>query len=112
MNQVMRISLKDESRALIYVTDYTARNDLTPIAATADWTRGIEHEKIAKVAIFNSQVDVARGLSVGDFIAIRHLRLKRTSSGTVAGIIGGDERLIFKLDPRNSGHEHLPALLK
>ena len=102
---MLRISPKGDERALLYVTDYTPRNDLSFIAATADWTRGIEHEKILKVALFNAQAKAVESLRDGDFIAIRKMRLKAAIGGTLSGLLGGEERLIFKLDPRTTGNE-------
>lgn len=99
-------------RALMYVTDYTSRSDLGPKPATADWTRRIDHDRILKVALFNAQVKVAQGLHEGDVIAIRNMRLKGVHGGAIAGRIGGEERLIFKLNPQNSGNEHCIALLR
>ena len=97
---------------MLYVTDYTPRTDMAPVAATSGWTRGIDHECILKVAVFNAQYKAAEGLREGDIIAIRNMRLKPVAGGVVAGRIGGEERLIFKLDPRSTGNEHCIALLK
>lgn len=109
--QVLRVSLKDETQGFVFVTDYTSRPDMSPIAATADWTRGIEHEKILKVGVYNAQYKVAQGLRDGDIISIRNMRMKTLARGLVAGRIGTEERLIYKLDPRNTGNEHCIALL-
>ncbi|KAI0086229.1 hypothetical protein BDY19DRAFT_962069 [Irpex rosettiformis] len=109
--EVLRISPKGD-RALLYVTDYTPRNDLSFIAATADWTRGIEHDKILKVALYNAQAKAAESLRDGDIIAIRKMRLKALVNGSLSGILGGEERLIFKLDSRNTGNEYCIELLQ
>ena len=82
------------------------------IAATADWTRNLDHDCILKVALFNAQVKVAEGLHDGDFIAIRKLRLKATVNGAISGLLGGEERLIYKLDPRSTGNEHCINLMR
>ncbi len=109
--QILRISPKDD-RALIYVTDYTPRPDLSFIAATADWTRGIPHDRILKVALLQAQAKAAEAFRAGDFVSIRKMRLKAVLGGALSGLLGGEERLLFKLDPVNTGNEDCLALLE
>ena len=85
---------------------------LVALPAAADWTRGIEHDRILKIALSNEQVKLAGSLREGDFVAIRCMRLKTVAGGTLAGKLGGSERLIYKLDPKNTGNEHCLELLK
>lgn len=82
------------------------------IAATADWTRNIDHGCILKVALFSKQVDAAAGLREGDFVAIRKMRLKQVAGVQLSGMLGGEERLIYKLDPRTTGNEECLALMR
>ncbi|KAI0683714.1 hypothetical protein BC835DRAFT_1423045 [Cytidiella melzeri] len=109
--EVLRISPKGD-KALLYVTDYTSRSDLSFIPETAEWTRNIDHNAIVKVAVYNAQAKAAEGLTGGDIIAIRKMRLKSTANGALSGILGGDERLIYKLDPKTTGNEHCIELVR
>lgn len=94
------------------MTDYTSRQDLVPIAATASWTKDIESNRIVRVALFNGQVKIAEALREGDIIAIRNLRLKAfADSKNVSGMVGGEDRLIHKLDPNTTGNDECIALL-
>lgn len=94
------------------MTDYTSRQDLVPIAATAAWTKDIESNRIVRVALVNSQVKIAEALREGDIIAIRNLRLKAFADNkNVSGLVGGEDRLIHKLDPNTTGNDECIALL-
>ena len=104
---------KDTAKALLFVTDYTSRTDLAPVAATAEWTHGINADRILKIALSDEQAKAAEDLHPGDVIAVRNLRLKALAGGRdVAGVLGGHDRLIFKLQPQNSGNENCLALMK
>ncbi|KAI0345219.1 hypothetical protein BDW22DRAFT_1354123 [Trametopsis cervina] len=109
--EVVRISVKND-RKLLYVTDYTPRSDNCMISPTADWTRGIDQNLIVKVGLYSEQMKAVEALQDGDFISIRKMRLKSIANGTVGGMLGGEERLIYKLDPRTTGNEHCLALLE
>jgi hypothetical protein len=98
---------------LLFVTDYTSRRDLAPVAATAEWTHGLGADRILKIALYDEQAKAVENLRPGDVIAVRNLRLKALAGGRdVAGTIGGYERLIFKLQPQNTGNENCMALMK
>lgn len=95
------------------MTDYTSRTDLAPLAATAEWAHGIGASRILKIALTDAQAQVAAGLEPGDVVAIRNLRLKALAGGKdVAGVLGGAERLIFKLNAQTTGSEACLALLR
>ena len=49
---------KDTGKALLFVTDYTSRTDLAPVAATAEWTHGITADRILKIALSDEAVEV------------------------------------------------------
>lgn len=107
------MSKKDDDRALLFATDYTSRTDLAPIAATADWTRGVSADRIVKIGLQDEQTKAAGELRAGDVVAVRNLRLKAIAEGrNVAGVLGGFDRLIFKLNPVNSGNEECLALMR
>lgn len=67
-----------------------------------------------KIALFGTSADTAQSLCGGDYIGIRKLRLKSAKSGgqAVSGRLSGDEELIFKLNPANSGNGNLVTLLR
>lgn len=110
----MYVKKKDEERTLAWVTDYTSRTDLAPIDATADWKRGINDDRILKLALYDEQAKVTSDLQPGDVVALRNLRLKSLTSGkpSVTGLLGGFERLIYKLNPQTTGDEGCIALLR
>ncbi len=110
--QVLYISLKDNERAFIYVTDYTFRPDLAPIPATAEWVRDVDPDRIVKIALFQDQAETAKALKAGDIIAVRNVRLKQGLKNKVTGYLGGTERLIFKLQPNETGNVDCLELIK
>ena len=95
----------------MYVTDYTARKDLAPVPATSLWTRDLGDDQIVKILVTETPAEVAKTLAEGDYIAMRKVRLK-AASNCVSGRLGGDEQLIFKLKPEESGNTNLVALLR
>ncbi|KAH9945797.1 uncharacterized protein BXZ73DRAFT_37305 [Epithele typhae] len=106
--EVVHLSLSNSS--VIYVTDYTSRSDLVPIAAhiASESLAG----RVVRINLFDAQAEVAQGLAAGDFISIRNLRLKTTGSPFLSGKLGGPQRLIRKLNPKAKGNAELQALLK
>ncbi|PSR77622.1 hypothetical protein PHLCEN_2v7812 [Hermanssonia centrifuga] len=110
--EVLYISLKDNERAFIYVTDYTFRPDLAPIPATAEWVRDVDPDRIVKIALFQDQAETAKALKAGDIIAVRNVRLKQGLKAKVTGYLGGSERLIFKLQPNETGNVDCLELIK
>ncbi|KAI0636607.1 hypothetical protein C8Q77DRAFT_1276525 [Trametes polyzona] len=108
--EVVHISPKDDF-TYFYVTDYTTRPDLVPVAASIA-PPALENY-VVRVELRDTQVDTARNLDPGDFVAIRNLRLRPSGGGTLlCGRLGGDQRLITKLNPKASGNAELRALLK
>lgn len=66
-----------------------------------------------RVELRDAQVDIAKNLEAGDFVAIRNLRLRPSGGGTLlAGRLGGDQRLITKLNSKATGNTDLRALLR
>ncbi|THH29587.1 hypothetical protein EUX98_g4596 [Antrodiella citrinella] len=112
--QLLAISAK-EDRKYIYVTDYTSRPDLAPVYIDSQVTHLIGVDRIVKITLFDEQSKVAEGLELGNYISIKNLRLKPSLpgvDGNIAGRLGGNERLICKLQPQNSGNEELIELLQ
>ncbi|KAL1944803.1 hypothetical protein VTO73DRAFT_3233 [Trametes versicolor] len=107
--EVVHVSPKDDFTYL-YVTDYTSRTDLVPVSASiAPETLA---DRVVRVELRDAQVDIAKSLEAGDFVAIRNLRLRPSGGGTLlAGRLGGDQRLITKLNPKSTGNADLRALL-
>lgn len=78
-------------------------------------TRVLENNQILKIALFDEQAKLAAELNAGDYIAIKNLRLRPARAGAdgdLVGRLGGDERLIFKLQPKVSANEDLQELLE
>lgn len=95
---------------MLYVTDYTTRDELAPIAATIGPT-GLT-DAIVKIFLFDKQAETANDIKPKDFIGIRNLRLKKDPQlDHLSGRLGGSQRLITKLHP-NSGSDELNALLR
>ena len=110
--QVLHVSVK-EDRAFIYVTDYTQRDDLSEIPATATWTHNIPDNRIVKILLTGHALKTVRTIGSEDYVALRKVRLKSAGSGRqVSGRLSGDEQLIFKLDPKESGNRNLAFLTK
>lgn len=104
------MSFKD-TYTYLYVTDYTSRSDLSPVAATTPEFRGLE-DRVLKVAVFDAQIETAKNLELGDFILIRNLRLKPSgTSRRLVGRLAGNQRYITKLQP-DARNEELKDLLR
>ncbi len=107
---MVHISPKDDF-TYIYVTDYTARTDLVPVSASI--ASSTLADRVVRVELRDAQVDSAKNLEAGDFVAVRNLRLRPSGGGTLlAGRLGGDQRLITKLNPKANGNADLRALLR
>lgn len=93
------------------MTDYTARTDLVPISPAI--ASGDLVERVVRVSLNDAQVELANALEAGDYIAIRNLRLRPAGSGSLlCGRLGGEQRLITKLNPRATGNKELKELLR
>ncbi|GJE87059.1 hypothetical protein PsYK624_031420 [Phanerochaete sordida] len=110
--EVLLVKQKEATRTLMWVTDYTTRADLAPIASTAaEHAHGLPTERILKVALTDEQAGVGAALAPGDVVAVRKLRLKGARGRDVAGVLSGSERLVHKLNPQTTGSEECLALL-
>ncbi|PIL24317.1 hypothetical protein GSI_14070 [Ganoderma sinense ZZ0214-1] len=108
--EVVSISSKDDY-SYLYVTDYTARTDLVPVSPAI--ASGDLAERVVRVSLNDAQVDLGRALDAGDYIAIRNLRLRPAGSGSLlCGRLGGEQRLITKVNPRATGNKELRELLR
>ncbi|EJF66176.1 hypothetical protein DICSQDRAFT_132309 [Dichomitus squalens LYAD-421 SS1] len=108
--EVICISAKDDF-SYLYVTDYTARPDLVPVAATI--ASGALAERVVRISLNDAQIEVGKSLETGDFVAIRNLRLRPSNGGTLlSGRLGGQHRLITKLNPKSTSNIELRALLR
>ena len=104
------ISAKD-GFTYLYVTDYTARPDLVPVSAAI--ASGALAERVVRVSLNDEQIEIGKSLEVGDFIAIRNLRLRASNGGTfLSGRLGGHQRLITKLNPKSTANVELRELLR
>ncbi|TFY82565.1 hypothetical protein EWM64_g1453 [Hericium alpestre] len=94
----------------IYVTDYTARDDLKS-PPVEDWSRELAG-RILKVELRDGHNEMAKQMPAGSFFTINNLKLQ-TKGGhpRLIGHLGGHDRLLDKLNP-NSDNERLVALLK
>lgn len=109
--QVLHVSPKDE-RTYLYVTDYTSRTDLAVVDMSAPIFQGLQ-DRVVKIALFNGQATTGNNLAPGDLVLIRNLRLK-SFGGTkkLSGRLGGDARLINKLQAKTANNLELTALLR
>lgn len=70
-------------------------------------------DKILKVELRDEQARTAISLKPGDYVGLRNMRLKLTDlKKEVIGRIAGNERLIHKLNPNDTGNEDFIALLQ
>lgn len=116
MLQIISMSHKDD-RVYIYVTDYTSRSDLAPIYIDPPTDVSVPTNSVVKVLLLDGQATTAKTLEPGDFVSVRNLRLKGSNRAdgvedNLSGKLGGDQRLIFKLQPQGTGNEDLLALLR
>ncbi|KAA1469424.1 hypothetical protein DENSPDRAFT_603066 [Dentipellis sp. KUC8613] len=96
----------------VFVTDYTTRNDLAA-CPSEDWSRNLAN-RIVKVELRDGQSDFAKKMDRGSFFKIQNLRLrerKMAGTGKLVGYLGGNDRLIMKLNPNNEENKELAALL-
>lgn len=109
--EVLHVSPKDE-RTYLYVTDYTSRTDLAVVDMSAPIFQGLQ-DRVVKIALFNGQATTGNNLAPGDLVLIRNLRLK-SFGGTkkLSGRLGGDARLINKLQAKTANNLELTALLR
>ncbi|KAI0780559.1 hypothetical protein BD413DRAFT_5316 [Trametes elegans] len=107
--QVVHLSPKDDYTYL-YVTDYTARTDIVPVSASI--APPTFADRVLRVELKDAQVDIAKMLMAGDYVVLRNLRLRPSGgSNLLSGRLGGDQRLITKLNPKANGNAELRALL-
>ncbi|KAI0807789.1 hypothetical protein C8Q74DRAFT_1322450 [Fomes fomentarius] len=108
--EVVHISPK-EDYSYLYMTDYTTRPDLVPVSTTI-----VSHappDGIVRVSLKDAQAETGKNLVIGDFVAIRNLRLRGSGSDNqLSGHLGGDQRLISRLNPKATGNGELRALLR
>ncbi len=96
----------------IYVTDYTANQCLESLRPNKPWAQGL-NGYIVKIFLSEEQQNVTEAAVAGSFYCIRKLRLKHSQvDGHVRGVLGGNERLIVKLNPNKTDNEHLNGLLR
>lgn len=95
----------------MYVTDYTTRPDLVPVS-TIIGSRA-PPDGVVRISLHNAQAETAKNLEIGDFIAIRNLRLRGSGSDSqLCGRLGGDQRLISRLNLNATGNVESRALLR
>ncbi|TFK94811.1 hypothetical protein K466DRAFT_508902 [Polyporus arcularius HHB13444] len=109
--EVVHVSPRD-GFLYLYVTDYTTRPDLVTVSPSIV-TPTASPDRIVRISLHDSQVETAKNLEAGDFIFIRKLRLRQTGGESrVCGRLGGDERLITKLNPNSTKNAELRALIR
>jgi hypothetical protein len=96
----------------IYVTDYTANPCLESFRPREPWAQGL-NGYIVKIFLSEEQQNLTEAAVAGSFYCIRKLRLKHSPvDGYVRGVLGGNERLIVKLNPNKTDNEYLNGLLR
>ncbi|KAG5354094.1 hypothetical protein C0989_009792 [Termitomyces sp. Mn162] len=109
-SKVLRVIYDGNGTSCIYVTDYSSRNELVLGKAQSTWGAGLDGF-ILRIALFNNQAEMAKTIQIGAFYDIKKLRLKQSpTTRQFQGQLGGIERLIFLLNPKNSPDEKLTAL--
>lgn len=101
----------DPDDTAIYITDFTQNSDLPKITGTP-WCRNLER-RIVKVVLHDAQAEMADIVQIGSYYTIRKLRMVQSSSTkTFQGRLGGAERLIHKLQAKDTGNGRLMDLLQ
>jgi hypothetical protein len=105
---VVNAALNLTSLSFLYVTDYTT----VPGRPTSVTASGGLDTCILKIALSYDQIEMARVVE-GGYYTICKLRLQIIPGGDgIRGRLGGDERLIHKLNPNESNNQHLKALIQ
>ncbi|TFY57085.1 hypothetical protein EVJ58_g7241 [Rhodofomes roseus] len=109
-NKHFRCTAEDTS-CYLYVTDYTRREDLAPVAPTVPRALQLK-DRIVKIALHDDQAETGKQLEAGDFVAIRNLRLRPTGSEKkLTGRLGGSQRLLSKLQVNSPNDHELKVLV-
>ncbi|TFY82973.1 hypothetical protein EWM64_g1044, partial [Hericium alpestre] len=109
-SQVLHSKYEQGGMSEIYVTDYTARDDLTS-PPVEDWSRELAG-RIFKVELRDGHNEMAKQMPAGSFFTIKNLKLQtKGDHPKLIGHLGGHDRLLDKLNS-NSDSEKLAALLK
>ncbi|KAI0077127.1 hypothetical protein K474DRAFT_1662065 [Panus rudis PR-1116 ss-1] len=104
---------KEEGTTYLYVTDYMKRTNLAPVRPFEDRPTDLDKDYILKVELHDEQAATAESLSIGDFVSLSNLRLRGNSSRqAMFGEMRGSQRLIYKLNAKNSASDDLRALLE
>ena len=102
----------DYSTSDIYVTDYTSHPRLGIIAAGEPWSKGFE-KCLVRIRLSEEQRHIAESAVAGNYYIIKKLRLKYSpTEECFRGFLGGTERLVQMLNPKNTDNEHLNGLLR
>lgn len=97
--------------AFIYVTDYTSHSLLGALKVDEPWAKLTGY--ILKIFLVKEQERMAESVIPGSFYSIRNLRWKLSSyNGCIHAQLGGNEKLITKLNPNNTHNEYLNGLLR
>ena len=98
--------------SFLYVTDYTARSDMVGVSPNILPSVNLK-DRVLKIALFDGQIETSKSLEPGDLISIINLRLKSSEqTHKLAGRLGGNQRLITKLQSRGPANEDIKALLR
>lgn len=113
--QVLRSIFDQNGRSTLYVTDYTARDDLVPPPSEL-WTKNYDR-MIVKIDLRDGQSNRAKFLAAGVFCQIKNLRLRRShanegSAVGLAGLLAGHDQLIAKLNAQFAKDEDFLELLR
>ncbi|KAJ7461475.1 hypothetical protein FB451DRAFT_1562758 [Mycena latifolia] len=90
----------EESKRLIYVTDYTCHEQIPAI--NEPWARGLDG-RVLKVLMDDDQAAMIQRLVIGQCYQILHMKFQQSVTETeFRGRIGGSARLIHPISPRSS----------
>lgn len=97
----------------MFCTDYTPRNDTGGVPRDAAWAEGLDLKKILKIVLVNGQAPVAGRVKRGDYCRFNKMRLKSDLVHKYAvGLVGGNQKLLEKLNPKNKDNEMLQGLIR
>lgn len=86
-------------------------NSMPPYILITDYS--YQGDMLLKVVLSRKQIPAVQEIEEGSFCTICKLRLQELpGTGRYRGRLGGDERLIFKLDPRNIERPEIRQLLR
>ncbi|KAF9265686.1 hypothetical protein L218DRAFT_943009 [Marasmius fiardii PR-910] len=97
----------DDLKAVLYVTDYTPNAILDGTMLPKNVPAALEG-KVLKLVLCDSQAQLAKQLKQGDIVSLHKMRITKSHARSgMSALIGGDEKLVHRLNPGVDSHKVL-----